>query len=194
MGILFDDAARDEEEIKRIFEISLEVWNSKHTNQEGVLLAVNDEAIAAASHLGGEIIIKALPDPPDAFKRVAAMLVMMGVNPFIIGRVQNQNGLYVTVLQGDDLRDFAIRFAIDSLPLLFNPLDQQKSSGEWVEMKWPGFFSSELRDEFIKLIRSISKSDIIEWRARVITYNQVRLSRAVLSVSLTLKSVYGPVG
>ncbi len=191
MGILLEDEAADIDALTRIFDASIESWNSKYAGREGVLLGINKDGIEAASHLGGKILHDCFPDSPDSFKRVAASIVMMSINPFIIGRAGNDDGMYVTVLQGDELRSFAIRFVIDSLPLLFSPLDQVYDDGKIMPMNWPGFFSEDLRDEFIEYINTLSTSEIVEWKNRALVYNKTRLARTILAVSLTLKSLYG---
>ena len=197
-GILFDDPAEDVSEICRIFQVGIEVWNSKWAAKQGVVIGVNEGAVEVASSLGGKIMFHSLPKPPDAFKRIAALLVMMALHPFIIGRATDkEKGLYVRVLQGDELRPFAIRFVVDSLPFIFSVLDQQvikDGNPVWFTLnKWQGFPCDEIRDEFIRLLYSISKSDVFMWEGPVIKYHQDRLGRGILAVSLTLKAVYGEI-
>ncbi|MGA2684078.1 MAG: hypothetical protein ABSF51_03400 [Verrucomicrobiota bacterium] len=196
-GILFSSFEEDCFEIHRVFEFGIEQWNSNWAGQQGVVIGVNKEAVEVASTLGGKIMYDSFPTSPDAFKRVAALLVMMALHPFVIGRAADPKGMYVRVLQGDDLRPFAIRFVVDSLPLIFGLLDQNVTKDgidTWVTLnKWKGFRSNDLRDEFIKLLYSISKSDVIVWEGPVLKYRQDRLSRGILAVSLTLKAAYGEV-
>jgi hypothetical protein len=193
-GILFDNPEEDIFEIHRIIQNGIVAWNSAWATREGVVLGIKEGAVEVASYIGGGIMFKSFPTPPDAFKRVAALLVTMALHPFITGRAGNKDGMYVNVLQGDDLRPFAIRFIVDSLPIIFRNLDQKDDKGEWITLnQWPGFGCVELRDEFIKLLLSISRSDVFEWKEGVITYNQPRLARGMLAVSLTLKAVYGRV-
>ena len=197
-GILFPDSGEDISEICRIFEIGIGEWNSKWAAKEGVVLGIRDNAVEVTSTLGGKILFVSLPKPPDAFKRVAAMLVMMALHPFITGRASDkEKGLYVRVLQGDDLRPFAIRFVVDSLPIIFSLLDQQVTIGEksiWLRLdKWRGFPNEEIRDELISLLYSISKSDVIMWEGSELRYHQDRLARGILAVSLTLKATYGEI-
>lgn len=196
-GLLFNDAEEDVFEIHRIFQIGIEEWNSKWASQQGVVLAINESAVQVASSLGGKIMFHTLPKPPDAFKRIAALLVMMALHPFIIGRAADKKGLYERVLQGDDLRPFAIQFVVDSLPMIFSLLDQSvEKNGAigWVNLnKWRGFPSREIEVEFIKLLYSISKSDVFVWEGTVIRYHQDRLGRGILAVSLTLKAIYGEI-
>ena len=129
--------------------------------------------------------------PPDAFKRVAALLVTMSLYPFIIGRRENSKGLFVEVLQGDSLRYFGICSLIDALMPYFAPFQQQNNAMEWVQMdQWPGFAQEETRNELTYLLYCYSKSGILEFKDRELTYQALPLYQAILSTSLTLKCAY----
>ncbi len=199
MGIYYDDDAQDVEEISTMLQACTEDWNQKFTAEEHVILSINSDGdsvmgisnpIVTFSALGGELM-NSLPDEPDAFKRVATLLVLMCAYPFIIGRVEDSDGVYQKVLHGPDLRVFSVRFAIDSLPVLFYPLDQENENGEWVRIDWKGFVSAEVETEFAAILLDIARSGIAQIVDRRFVYSQDQLARAIVNASVLLKSNYG---
>jgi hypothetical protein len=191
MGILFDDHAKDVQAIHRILSACLTDWNDRFAQVEGVVLGLNEESVEVASSVGGKILGEHFLPQPDAYKRVAALLVMMCLHPFIIGRKRNADGMFVEVLQGELLRYFGIINAVDSIGALFDPLEQLNDQGQWVQMdKWPGFPSYDARADLIQLLYSYSGSGVLQLKELHVEYNTLLLYQTILSTSLILKQGY----
>jgi hypothetical protein len=121
MGILFDDEERDVSALHEITLACLEDWNIRFANVEGVLLSLNQPSVETASVVGGKMLDSHFPAQPDAYKRVAALLLMMSLHPFIIGRKKDGDGQFNEVLHGHLLRFFGIITAVDSIGAFFYP-------------------------------------------------------------------------
>jgi hypothetical protein len=193
MGIYFDNEAEDVKVIQEITAACVADWNDRFSSIEGVVLRLEEQSQSAtvASTVSGKILDNYLPPNPDAYKRVAALLVTMSLHPFINGRRENAQGLFIEVLHGDWLRYFGIASLVDSLGAYFNPFEQQNDKGQWVQLdQWPGFAQADIRSELILLLYSYSKSNILEFENRQLAYHPLQVFQAILSVSLTLKAIY----
>jgi hypothetical protein len=169
----------------------MEDWNCRFADVEGVFLQVKEGAVGIASSIGGKIIADHFPPAPDAYKRVATLLVVMSLHPFINGRRKNREGCFVEVLQGEQLRYFGLITLVDSIGTFFDSIEQQNDAGMWVRMNnWPGLPTGGIRDELIHLLYSYSKSDVVIFKDEEFQYDPLRLYQAILSASLIFKSVY----
>jgi hypothetical protein len=197
MGILYENNVLDTDLIFTICEVHAEHWNRKYAEEYGILLGIHREAVEAISIAGGNMLERSFPKDdgtPSAFKRAATLLVMMCIHPFIVARQRDENGLFCKpVVVGDSLRDLAVRFMADTLPLVFSVLVTDVN-GEWVPLdNWKGFSSEDFETEFITFLKWLGNSDCVQHSLGNPVYNDERLTRIILGTSLILEASYGPI-
>ncbi|MGZ4974119.1 MAG: hypothetical protein ACXWJB_03420 [Limisphaerales bacterium] len=195
MGILYERQDDDAALIVRICEIAASDWNTKFSNEFGVFVLIKPEAAEAISLAGGNMLLRSFPkDPrtPSAFKRVATLLVMMCLHPFIVVRQRDENGEFkIPVVVAENLRDFAVQFIIDTLPLIFSVLMKQDDEGNWQPLdKWVGLPSEGFNDEFLLFLKWLGNSDCVVHSLGNPVYNDERLTRIILGTSLILEAAY----
>lgn len=193
MGVLRDDHESDVGLILSICEEACEDWNIRFSGKEGVVLGVKREGVEAICRVGGRILALCFPAKPSAFKRVSALLIMMCLHPWLIVRRVGSEGVYDQIVFGDSIRDFAVDFMVDTVPIVLSTLESYVGT-EWVALtNWQGFISQEFKNEFVVFLRWLGNSDLLTYSLGSPIYNDDRLARIILGTSLILESTYGPI-
>lgn len=194
MGIFLSHPEWDSNLIFNVFIETAKAWNDKYCNEQGLWITVRREACDAISNAGGELLLKTFPEDPElpsAFKRVGTFLIFSAIHPFLIARGRSDNGEYrEPVVFTDELKDFAVSFTFQVLPVLFAALEMNVN-GRWLPMdNWKGFISDEYEAEFQSFIRWIGNSDLVTYPKSTPVYDYGRLGRIVLGASLILEANY----
>jgi hypothetical protein len=195
VGIYYSDLEKDAAIIHQILTESLADWNRRFAEIEGVLLALKAPAAERISSLGNMVLTANFPELPDAYKRVATLLVTMALHPFIIGRRKDGDGVYTEIIHGQVLRNYGIIMGVDSIGQFLYPFEQWNTAENgWVQLNnWPGFPSEEAKNELANLISTYAHSGLVTFdkaNEKMLLYDQRKLYQAVLSVSLIVKQRY----
>lgn len=194
MGIFLSHSEWDSNLVFGVFLETAKAWNQKYSNEQGLWITVRPEACEAISQAGGDLLRKTFPEEPElpsAFKRVGTFLIFSAIHPFLIARRRNERGEFQEpVVFTDELKDFAVSFTFQVLPVIFAALEMNVD-GRWIQMNhWTGFISEEYETEFQSFIRWIGNSDLVTYPKSSPVYDYARLGRIVLGASLILEANY----
>lgn len=201
MGIFVEDGSEDAAFIYDVCSAGCIDWNSRYANKSGYFIQIKRSAADAISHVGGQILKPedgrpcAFPASPNAFKRVAALLVSLSVHPLLVVLQRNgDDGVFSNLVYGDPVKPFAVEFIVDTLPIVFSALDVCLEDGTWVALdKWKGFPTPGFRSEFITKFLWQDNGELFRFDGGRSSYNWPRMEAEVLNLALTLEAVYGPI-
>jgi hypothetical protein len=163
----------------------VEDWNRRFSRRDGLVLAVHEEAVVCAHQVGAKLLREYF-SPTNGFIRVAACLVALRTNRFLLIDATTQGATMVT-------EHFQCLFLVDLIPVLFWPIEQMTEGGQWVPLhQWKGFLFEETRGEFAEYLYEIGRGAVrmaLQGRSE---YRLAELGTATLAVSLILKEAYGP--
>ncbi|MBI1840616.1 MAG: hypothetical protein HYR88_07150 [Verrucomicrobia bacterium] len=194
-----DSKEADEQFIYDIFDACCADWNTRFSSMEGAVVSVNKEAVESICRQSDPLAT--LPDQPNAYKRIAALLVIMARHPcFVVRTRDSQTSLFDRVTHGEEAVFFGIRILLDGIGIIFRCFDQQvrirTTNGEedkWVRLdKWPGWTTSEYRNELVAVLSSYRKPAVlVQEPALHYEFDYLEVGGQIVVVSLLLRGAYG---
>lgn len=177
--------------LRRIAKQVARLWDEGGGGQHGFDLSIGERELRNCCSKGSTLLETYFSNPPSPFKRVAALVVLARLSPFIGdtrgSKVGQQNGwraLVAALLIPSALRAMKVNIA------------EQSEAQNWIVLdKWKGFPSAHVKVEFLAWLewldpfQNIGLPDKVPAETWESMLND-RLARMILATSLMLENMY----